>query len=259
MESYDHTVLINLKPDSTKANATVYDYDNICFTEHYTCSNLRQSRVLTLTLESFFGRLGLSFGSAQWCDVRIPNGEDVAECQFILRFQLSTGIILLEDKSELGTRISNGVDSQDDRLLLGTIHPILESMTISFGDQDRFRYRLMLKDCFSVRGKFFQAYARSINLMQPLLLARVGPIEAPLNAVNTNLLHIHKKKFGATSTCIRLCDGNVFALKHIPHGVAQEHHTASFSMAHIRYVSRPQQRCLCIEEFHLNSSNHSLP
>jgi hypothetical protein len=242
--SPEFDVFAMLEPKSTDAEETVSLRHNARFLLrqlqfHCSQQDHTPSHVIRLEFSSFFGRSCLSIGSSQSNEIMIPSGSDVAACQFILRFHWPTGILLLQDTSESGTKVS-GEHDRGSRILMRMVYPIMETTRISFGARYRFKFRLVLMDCFRDVHKlqdFFCIYAESMARPKPLLLDRIQQIKVPLEVLGPDFLHLHQRHAGQTGTCIRLRDGNVFALRSVPNGTTELQRVEQCSSIRIRHVS----------------------
>jgi hypothetical protein len=133
--------------------------------------------IAKLDFALLFGRLCLSFGSSRSDEVQFPPASDIDRHHFILHFQTHTAVLLLSDTSSKGIWVSDGL-TQTRKLLHHTSFPLLQTVDIHFGQDCRYRFRIMVTESARNRmafPKLFEDYIQSITQTTSVFTGRTSP------------------------------------------------------------------------------------
>lgn len=178
--------------------------------------------VVKLDYALLFGRLGVTFGSSRCNELQFPKAPDIDAYHFVLHFEMQIGVLLLTDVSSSGTLISTH-STQDFKRLHGATYPLLQTSYIHFGREQRYRFEITLTPYtrdISVFINLFGEYARSVRQPFPAFVKEIRSIKTPLMTFGEKFVGLHslgQSKFEVVHTCIRFCDGRLFAIKQFCH------------------------------------------
>lgn len=176
---------------------------------------------MRLELANLLGRSCISFGSSRHNNVQVPEAKDIDNQQFVIRFEMQTGLLLISDTSSGGTWISSE-STQSHKLLKGATHPLLQETLVMFGRNRRFKFLLSTTNYRrdpELFTKLFATYAGSLGQQQvpspvrQLCAACCPVIELAGQERYLRLHHLGQGGFGHVYTCLRISDGKLFAVK----------------------------------------------
>lgn len=175
--------------------------------------------LIRLDFTLLFSRRFLSFGASRDNDLEFPStAHDVSQRHFILHFEMQTAILLLTDVSNQGTWILD--EPRPPKLLHCATYPLLHTTCLAFGQGHRYRLRITVADYMKNLAAFselFIKYSQTVNQPPPLLISRTNMVRPPLLVLDkfVSLQSIGVGEFEILSSCLRLSDGKLLAIKEL--------------------------------------------
>ncbi|KAI4238440.1 MAG: hypothetical protein LQ349_001120 [Xanthoria aureola] len=163
-----------------------------------------------------FGRHCLSFGSARSNEIRFPQAEDISRRHFILHFEMQTGLLLITNHSPCNIWMNSDTTAEYSRLVPNTTYPVLQSTRITFGQDQRYSFLLVLPSSGTERVGFFSRYADSIGSPPPKLVQIREPIWRSAVRIDDRFFILDRLgpgHFETVHACLSLSDGKLVAVK----------------------------------------------
>ncbi|EON69084.1 hypothetical protein W97_08397 [Coniosporium apollinis CBS 100218] len=201
LQSAAFAFLVPISPDALQAlkilDNTLLENANACTS--LTLGGPSPSCVMKLDFALLSGRDYLSFGSSRSNELTFPEADDIGHQQFLLRFEIEDGVLLLTDTSPHGTLVRN-CSTGTSMLLHNDTYQLLSSTHILFGLGQRYHFRIILTENVDFQEEFqelLQTYATSIG--------RAGPaIQKPPAVTDQDRV---RKRRRTTATCGAGCLG----------------------------------------------------
>ncbi|KAK5722355.1 hypothetical protein LTR15_005585 [Elasticomyces elasticus] len=183
----------------------------------------RKIPIAKLDFATLSGSRCLMFGTSRACHITFSDMAGLAAQQFAVHFEMQTGTLLITDLSLHGTWITDH-GSPLPRRLRHTTSPLFSKTTISFGQERRLEYTLIVAAWLSEEPQALDCrlarYAESICRVPPVIWPGAQSVIVPLKSVGRNYLILHHIASGSTGawfTCLRVRDGRLLAIKHTSH------------------------------------------
>ena len=176
--------------------------------------------LIRLDFALLFSRRYLSFEASRDNDLEFPSAaHDVSQRQFILHFEMQTAILLLTDVSNQGTWILD--EPRPPKLLHWATYPLLHTTCIGFGQGHRYRLRITVADYMKNLAAFselFIKYSQTVNQPPPILISSTNIVRPPLLVLDNKFVSLQSigvGEFEILSSCLRLSDGKLLAIKEL--------------------------------------------